>query len=77
MVYNRSVRQTDKRELLMRNTIKCYLLEGLTYLPIAKSDKWLSRERLPYDLIETCDGKFYEIRKTLNGALVALEVTDL
>lgn len=61
----------------MRNTIKCYLLEGLTYLPIAKSDKWLSRERLPYDLIETRDGKFYEIRKTLNGVLVALEVTDL
>ena len=77
MVYNRSVRQTEKGEMLMRNTIKCYLLEGLTYLPIAKSDKWLSRERLPYDLIETCDGKFYEIRKTLNGALVALEVTDL
>ena len=61
----------------MRNSIKCLLNDEITYLPIAKSDKWLSRERLPYDLIETCDGKFYEIRKTLNGALVALEVTDL
>ena len=61
----------------MRNTIKCYLLEGLTYLPIAKSDKWLSDERLGYDLIETCDGRYYEVRKTLNGALVAWDVTDL
>ena len=61
----------------MRNTIKCYLLEGLTYLPIAKSDKWLSNERLDYDLMETCDGRYYEVRKTLNGALVAWDVTDL
>ena len=61
----------------MRNSIKCLLNDEITYLPIAKSERWLSNERLDYDLIETCDGRFYEVRKTLNGALVALDVTDL
>ena len=61
----------------MRNSIKCLLNDEITYLPIAKSDKWLSNERLDYDLIETCNGRFYEIRKTLNGALVAWDVADL
>ena len=61
----------------MRNSIKCLLNDEITYLPIDKSDKWLSIERLDYDLIETCDGRYYEIRKTLNGALVAWDVTDL
>ena len=61
----------------MRNAIKCLLNEEITYLPIAKSDKWLSDQRLGYDLIETCDEKFYEIRKTLNGVLVAFDVTNL
>ena len=60
----------------MRNSIKCLLNGEITYLPIAKSDKWLSNERLGYDLIETCDGTFYEIRKTLNGVLVVLKVMD-
>ena len=61
----------------MRNAIKCLLNEEITYLPIAKSERWLSNERLDYDLIETCDERFYEVRKTLNGALVAWDVTDL
>ena len=61
----------------MRNAIKCLLNEEITYLPIAKSDKWLSDQRLGYDLIETRDEKFYEVRKTLNGALVAFDVTNL
>ena len=61
----------------MRNSIKCLLNDEITYLPIAKADKWLSNERLDYDLIETCDGRYYEVRKTLNGALVARDVTDL
>ena len=45
MVYNRSVRQTDKGEMLMRNSIKCLFNGEITYLPIAKSDKWLSDKR--------------------------------
>ena len=61
----------------MRNSIKCLFNGEITYLPIAKSERWLSDERLGYDLIETCDGRYYEIRKTLNGALVAWDVTDL
>ena len=61
----------------MRNSIKCLLNDEITYLPIAKSERWLSNERLDYDLIETCDGRCYEVRKTLNGALVAWDVTDL
>ena len=61
----------------MRNSIKCLLNEEITHLPIAKSERWLSNERLDYDLIETCDERFYEVRKTLNGALVAWDVTDL
>ena len=61
----------------MRNSIKCLLNDEITYLPIAKSERWMSNERLDYDLIETCDERFYEVRKTLNGALVAWDVTDL
>ena len=61
----------------MRNSIKCLLNEEITYLPIAKSERWLSNERLDYDLIETCDERNYEVRKNLNGALVAWDVTDL
>ena len=61
----------------MRNSIKCLLNEEITYLPIAKSERWLSDKRLGYELIETCVGRFYEVRKTLNGALVAWDVTDL
>lgn len=61
----------------MRNSIKCLLNDEITYLPIAKLERWLSDERLGYDLIETCDGRYYEVRKTLNGALVAWDVTDL
>ena len=61
----------------MRNSIKCLLNDEITYLPIAKSERWLSNERLDYDLIETCDERFYEVRKTLNGVLVAWDVTDL
>ena len=61
----------------MRNSIKCLLNDEITYLPITKSERWLNDERLGYDLIETCDGRFYEVRKTLNGALVAWDVTDL
>ena len=61
----------------MRNSIKCLLNGEITYLPIAKSDKWVSDERLGYDLIETSNGRYYEVRKTLNGALVAWDVTDL
>lgn len=61
----------------MRNTIKCLLNDEITFLPVAKSDTWLSDARLNHDLVETCDGKIYEIRKTLNGALVALDVTNL
>ena len=61
----------------MRNSIKWLFSGEITYLPIAKSERWLSDERLDYDLIETCDGRYYEVRKTLNGALVAWDVTDL
>ena len=61
----------------MRNAIKCLLNDEITFLPIATSERWLSDQRLPYDLIETCDEKFYEVRKSLNGALVAFDVTDL
>ena len=61
----------------MRNSIKCLFNEEITYFPIAKSERWLSDERLYYDLNETCNGRFYEIRKTLNCALVAWDVTDL
>lgn len=61
----------------MRNYIKCFLNDEVTYLPISKSDSWLSDYALPYDLIETCDGRFYEVRKSLNGALVAYDITDL
>ena len=61
----------------MRNSIKCLLNDEITYLPIAKLERWLSNERLGYDLIETCDERYYEVRKTLNGALVAWDVTDL
>ena len=49
----------------MRNSIKCLLNDEITYLPIAKSERWLNDER------------YYEVRKTLNGALVAWDVTDL
>ena len=61
----------------MRNSIKCLFNGEITYLPIAKSERWLSDKRLGYDLIETCNGRFYDIRKTLNCALVAWDVTDL
>ena len=62
----------------MRNYIKCFLDDfTIIELPIAKDDTWLSDDRLPYDLIEMNDGRWYEIRKTLNGALVAYDVTDL
>ena len=57
--------------------IKVLLNNEWVELPIAYSDTWLSDERLPYDLIETNDDCYYEIRKTLNGALVAYDVTDL
>lgn len=47
------------------------VLEPLTgdilYLPIAKSEKYLSDKRLNYDLVETSDGCFYEYRLTQNG----------
>lgn len=56
------------------------VLEPLTgdilYLPIAKSEKYLSDKRLNYDLVETSDGCFYEYRLTQNGQLVLLDVTE-
>ena len=54
------------------------LLEnGYTTLPVAYSDTWLSDERLPYELFETVNGEYFELRKTYHGALVLFDVTDL
>ena len=59
------------------NYIRCFLNGEATNLPIVKTEKWLSKDRMNYLLVETSDGNFYEIRKTTNGQLVAHDVTDL
>lgn len=59
------------------NYIRCFLNGEVTNLPIVKTEKWLSKDRMNYLLVETSDGNFYEIRKTTNGQLVAHDVTDL
>ena len=57
--------------------IKILLNSEIMLLRVVKNDKNLSNDRLPYDLIETNNGKYYEIRKTVTGKLVLLDVTDL
>jgi hypothetical protein len=41
-------------------------------LPIAKNTTFINN--FIYGLVETCDNKFYEVRRAFSGSLVAVEV---
>ena len=43
-------------------------------LPIAKDNTYLDNKVI--DIIEDCEGRQYEVRKTLNGKLVAYQMPE-
>jgi len=53
-----------------------YFLRTLDYgfLPIANSSQYLCNDTI--DIIDCTDNYYYEVRKTLNGELVALRINN-
>jgi hypothetical protein len=58
----------QKEEVIMIKTLE------FGTLPIATKTTWLTSDIISDECIQDCNGTQYEIRKTLNGALVALRV---
>ena len=66
----------DYRNILIIRSESVMTIKTLNYeeLPIAKDKTYLDHEIL--DIIEDCQGINYEVRKTLNGKLVAYQIPE-